>query len=206
MERIKKIANIVILIILLPILFVSAVILINSYIYPDKIPSFFGWKPFIVLSGSMANEISVGDLVIVKETNHMGKGDIIAFREEDMVITHRIVDIIEKDNTKKYITKGDNNSAQDGNYVLPEQVEGVYQFKVNGLGNLALFIQTPTGMVVCLSLPILLLIVMQLVDSVRNKKNMREDYKKEKELEEEIRRLKEQNEKLSKENKDNVGN
>ena len=49
MQIFKRIISIVVIIILLPILFVSATILIDSYAHPDKVPSFFGWKPFIVL-------------------------------------------------------------------------------------------------------------------------------------------------------------
>ena len=133
MQKFKKIISIVILLVLIPILFMSMVILINSYTHPNKIPSFFGWKPFIVLSGSMETQISVGDVVIVKEvdTNTLKKGDIIAFNENNIVITHRINEVIYEDGKTKYITKGDNNNTQDSGYVTPEQVEGVFQFKIS---------------------------------------------------------------------------
>ena len=65
----KKILSIICIIILLPVLFVNAVILINSWVHPNEIPSFFGWKPFIVLSGSMESEIYSGDIVVVKEVD-----------------------------------------------------------------------------------------------------------------------------------------
>jgi len=58
MQKAKKILSILILIILIPILLISLVILINSYISPNEVPSFFGWKPFIVLSGSMETQNS----------------------------------------------------------------------------------------------------------------------------------------------------
>ena len=57
MKKLKVILSIVAIVILIPILFISGVILINSYIKPNEIPSFFGYKPFIVLSGSMETEI-----------------------------------------------------------------------------------------------------------------------------------------------------
>ena len=143
---------------------VSLVILINSYIKPDEVPSFFGWKPFIVLSDSMETQILSGDVVVVKQinTNTLKEGDIISFKENDIVITHRIVEIINEEGTIKYITKGDNNNVKDTEYVLPEQVEGIYKFKISRLGNLAMFIQTPVGMIVCLSIPILLLMIVEL--------------------------------------------
>ena len=197
MQKVKKILSIIVLIILLPVLIVNAVILINSIRNPEEIPSFFGWKPFIVLSGSMEAEICTGDLVIVKEVapSILKKQDIIAFKEDEIVITHRIVDIIEENGIKKYITKGDNNNTQDKGYVVDEQVEGLYQFKITGLGNLAVFIQTPIGMVVSLSIPVLLLILVQMSE---NKKMQNEKNQKEKNLEKEIEKLKKEKEELMK--------
>ena len=200
MQKIKKILTILILLILIPILFVSGVILMNSYVHPDEVPSFFGWKPFIVLSGSMETQISVGDLVIVKEvdTSILKKGDIIAFKENDIVITHRIDDIITEDGTVKYITKGDNNNIRDEGTVLPEQVEGIFICNISGLGNLAIFIQTPMGMIVSLSIPVILLIIIGIMDSKKTNKIINEKLDKQKEMEEEIQRLKKQNEELKK--------
>ena len=170
MQKLKRILSIIALIILIPILIISGVILINSYVHPDEVPSFFGWKPFIVLSGSMETQISVGDIVVVKEvaTNTLKKGDIIAFKSNDIVITHRIDDIIVEDGKTKYITKGDNNNSRDEGTVLPEQIEGVFKCNIPRLGNLAIFIQTPIGMIVCLSVPIILLIIIGMIDSKKN--------------------------------------
>lgn len=200
MQKAKKILSIIILIILIPILLISLVILINSYIRPNEIPSFLGWKPFIVLSGSMESQIYAGDIAIVKQvdTNTLKKGDIIAFKENDIVITHRIDEVIQEDETTKYITKGDNNNTQDSGYVLPEQVEGKFEFKIARLGNLAMFIQTPLGMIVCLSIPILILIVIQINDSKKDKEQLMQKVNKQKEMEEEIEKLKKQNEELMK--------
>lgn len=200
MGKLKKVVSILILIILLPILFVNGVILVNSFIHPDEIPSFFGWKPFIVLSGSMETEIYAGDVAVVKETDisSLKKGDIIAFKSGDIVITHRIYDIIQEDGETKYITKGDNNNAEDNGYVLPEQIEGIYQFKISRLGNLAMFVQTPVGMIVCLSIPFIILVLLQVVDSKRNQKYIEEKGNKQKIMEEEIERLKKENEELMK--------
>lgn len=202
MEKPKKFLSIVVLIILIPILFVNGVILINAFIHPDEIPSFFGWKPFIVLSGSMETEIYAGDVAVVKEvdTTTLKIGDIIAFKSGDIVITHRICDIVQEDGKTKYITKGDNNNTEDNGYVLPEQIEGIYQFKIDGLGNLAMFVQTPVGMIVCLSIPFIVLVLVQISDSRKNQKYMEEKGSKQKSMEEEIERLKKENEELMKKN------
>ncbi len=197
----KKVISIIIIVILLPILFVNSVIIINSIMNPDKIPSFFGWKPFIVLSGSMESEIFPGDLAIVKdvETKELKVNDVIAFRSEDLVVTHRIVEIKNENGAIKYKTKGDNNNSQDVGDVLPEQVEGLYKFKISKMGNLAMFMQTPTGIISCLSIPLLLLVLLHMKEIKEDRKYINEKVNKQKQMEKEIEELKKKNEELQKE-------
>jgi len=197
----KKAISIIIIVILLPILFVNSVIIINSIMNPDKIPSFFGWKPFIVLSGSMESEIFPGDLAIVKDVGTKGLkvNDVIAFRSEDIVVTHRIVEIKNENGTIKYKTKGDNNNSQDVGDVLPEQVEGLYKFKISKMGNLAMFMQTPTGIISCLSIPLLLLVLLHMKEIKEDRKYINEKVNKQKQMEKEIEELKKKNEELQKE-------
>lgn len=200
MQKIKKAISIIVILILLPILLMSIVILVDSYTHPNEVPSFFGWKPFIVLSGSMETQISAGDIVVVKEidTKELKKGDIIAFKDGNIVITHRIEEVTEIDGKTQYITKGDNNNTQDIGYVSPEQIEGVFKFKVSRLGNLAMFIQTPLGMIVCLSIPIIIIILLQTTDSKKEKEELIAKLNKQSKMEEEIEKLKKQNEELMK--------
>ena len=195
MRIVKKILTSIILIILCSILFVSGVILINSYAKPNEVPSFFGWKPFIVLSGSMETQILPGDVVVVKEIDakKLKENDIIAFKDDDnIVITHRIIEIIKDENgNTKYKTKGDNNNDEDDRFVRPEQIEGIYKFRIGKLGNLALFVQTPVGMVICISIPLILLLLLQWKESLKEGKVKKDTQK-------EIEELRKQNEELRK--------
>jgi len=197
----RKVLSIIVIIIFLPIVFVNGVILINSIIHPDEIPSFFGWKPFIVLSGSMETEIYAGDMAVVKEVKaeNLKENDVIAFKTGDIVVTHRIVEVINDEGQVKYKTKGDNNNTEDIGYVLPSQVEGLYKFKIRNLGNLAMFIQTPAGMIACFSIPLLLLVLLHMKESEEDKKYIREKANKQKEMEKQIEELKRKNEELEKE-------
>ncbi len=195
MRIVKKILTSIIMIILCSILFVSGVILINSYAKPNEVPSFFGWKPFIVLSGSMETQILPGDIVVVKEIDakKLKENDIIAFKYDDnIVITHRIIEIIKDENgNTKYKTKGDNNNDEDDGFVRPEQIEGIYKFRIGKLGNLALFMQTPVGMVICISIPLILLLLLQWKESLKEGKVKKDTQK-------EIEELRKQNEELRK--------
>lgn len=150
----KKASNwitIAIISILLPILVLNISIIIQSATNKDEVPSVFGYKPFIVLSGSMESEIMTGDLVIVKETNpeKLKEEDIIAFRDaQDTVTTHRIIDIVYKDGEKYFVTKGDNNDSQDQNLVELTDVEGIYQFRIPGAGNIFNSLAKPTTIII----------------------------------------------------------
>lgn len=153
--------GIILCLILIPILIVNVTIIIQSYSKPDKIPGFMGYKPFIVLSGSMEPEFYAGDVVIVKEVSPetLKKADIIAFREGEAVITHRIYDIKEIDGQRLFTTKGDNNNVDDGNAILGNLIEGMYLKKVSGLGNIAMFMQTTAGMIVFIMIPLMIFVV-----------------------------------------------
>ncbi len=193
-KKVEKILCIIIIIILLPILIVSGVILIDSFMHPDEVPSFFGWKPFIVLSDTMEPNINSGDLVIVKETDvsNIKKNDIIAFKENDIVITHRINDIKYDKNEKIYITKGDNNDIEDKGYITENQIEGIYKFNIGRIGNFAIFIQTPLGMLIALSIPAILFLIIKMSETINTKKNIKEDEEIKEKAEEENVQLKEE--------------
>ena len=137
-------------------------------------------------------------LMAETETQNLKKGDIIAFKEGDIVITHRIDEVVIEEGNVKYITKGDNNNTQDVGYVLPEQVEGVYQFKVARLGNLAMFIQTPLGMIVCLSIPVIIIVLLQAANSKKEREELIAKLNNQNKMEKEIEKLKKQNEELMK--------
>ena len=195
MEKFVKVVTIIVLVILIPIIFVNGVIIADSVIHPDEVPSFFGWKPFIVLSGSMETEIMTGDLVVTKEinTSKLKEGDVIAFKKDGYVTTHRIKSIENVDGETRYITKGDNNNVEDEGYVTQDMVEGIFKSKITGLGNLAMFVQTPSGMVIALSIPLILLILVQVSDGRNDRKNL---IKKQDDMEKELQRLKQENEDL----------
>ena len=106
----------------------NVTLVVKSYINPDKVPDFFGIKPFIVLTGSMEKEISGGDLVVTRtiDPTTLKVGDIISYKIEDSVITHRIVELTENDSQPAFITKDDANNVADTDPVDHSQVEGKY--------------------------------------------------------------------------------
>ena len=147
----------------------------------DEIPSFFGWKPFIVLSGSMETSIYTGDLVVVKEIDAsvLKKDDIIAFRNEtDTVTTHRIVDSINQNGNICFRTKGDNNNTEDAELVQSKDIEGKYIFKISGLGNILMMLKEPkTLAIILLAILVIGLIWINILDKIENKQIKKEKKK-----------------------------
>ncbi len=71
--------------------------------------NFFGYTFFDVSTGSMANEINIDDVIIVKITKDVKEQDIITYKVGKDFITHRIVKM-EQD---VIVTKGDANNTSD---------------------------------------------------------------------------------------------
>ena len=63
------IIGIILCVILIPIIVVNIVLIVNTYIHPDKIPGVFGYRPVIVLSGSMEPEFMIGDLIFIQDVD-----------------------------------------------------------------------------------------------------------------------------------------
>ena len=166
--------TLIVLLILIPILVINMIIIYKANKYPNDIPGIFGYKPLIVMSGSMETSIYTGDLIFIKEINPemLKVGDVIAFREDtDYVTTHRIVDIKEIDGEKYFETKGDNNNAADQNLVEFNRVEGAYVYRIKGLGNVLAFLQKPLGLaVVLLSVLIIGLITFSISGKISSRK------------------------------------
>ena len=96
----------------------------------------FPIKPIGVATGSMKPEISVGDVVVMREINpeNLKVGDIIGYKLNETTIVHRIVNISRNTDLSLVITtKGDNNRFEDTDPVRAEQVVGKVMFKVKYL-------------------------------------------------------------------------
>ena len=84
-----------------------------------------GYRPVVVLSGSMEPTYPVGSVIYYKTAEYadISVGDAITFGiGEGSLATHRV---IEKDDTnQEFRTKGDNNPTEDPNPVIYANVAG----------------------------------------------------------------------------------
>lgn len=180
-HKILTVIGTILCFILTPILIINITLIIKSYTNQDEIPSVGGVFPLIVLTDSMAPEILGGDLIICHtvEEDNIKEGDIIAFFDPagngTSIVTHRVTEVTEQDGELAFKTKGDANNAEDKLLVPADDVAGVYQNRIPGAGNIAMFMQTTTGLVVCVVLPIILLIAYDMVRRRMYEKSKKED-------------------------------
>ena len=132
----------------------NVTIIVKGTLHPETPPTVLGVAPMVVLSGSMsgtaADHIEVGDLIFTTkpDTEALQVGDVVAFKDGNVVVTHRIVAVTADESGKKqFITKGDANNTEDP-AIYPESVIGVYRGRIPKLGDFALFLQKPLGMAV----------------------------------------------------------
>lgn len=186
-------------IILIPMLIINIYIMIQSKTNQDKVPSVFGIKPFIVLSGSMEDEIYKGDLIFTKnvEPSRLKVNDVIAFRDsENTVTTHRIIDLVVEDGQTYFITKGDNNNTQDQNLVSFKDVEGIYITRIPGIGSIMNSLSEPTTIIILLLGITLIFIIGFMISNKKQREQERKEFLEYKIAKEEQARQKEEKKKI----------
>ncbi len=123
-----------------------------KYIKHEKDIDILGFRPYMVATGSMEPKYSVGDVIIIKQTpkEKIKVGDIINYISENEAntITHRVVNIVEKDGQVYYKTKGDNNNSEDPGLIRYDKVQGVLIFKISKLGTIITKLLTGTGITI----------------------------------------------------------
>lgn len=168
----NKIFNIILCIIILPIVFMNIVLFVKSVIIKDSVPSFLGYKFFVVLTGSMEDTLNQGDFIVTKEiqADTLQVGDIISFKESSTIITHRITKIAKENGTLVFTTKGDHNNIEDSNKVSQESIEGKLIFKIPFMGKILTFFQSIWGIIILILIPEISLLISYKKEEISNRK------------------------------------
>ena len=181
-NRALTILGICICAVLIPILICNIILIIKGYINPYEVPSINGYKPMMVLTDSMSPTIKSGDLIIIKEVDPktLEVGDIITFFDPagngQTTVTHTVKSISVENEKLMFETKGDNNNTPDRLLVEAEAVIGIYQFRIPIVANIAIYMQTVPGLIICIFVPLSALV---LYDYVRRRNYEKQnDFKK----------------------------
>ena len=110
------------------ILFLIVLVILVSGIFNNRL--------IAIASGSMNPTYNRGDAVLVEyiKPSELRKGDILVFQHENIIITHRIVDIKKKKGIYYYTTKGDANNSPDSFISTSENVIGKVDYVVKYIG------------------------------------------------------------------------
>lgn len=211
MEKVSKqnkmnalnIIGLVLIVVFLPIIIINMVLVIKSAIRPEQIPMVFSVAPLIVESDSMTIDKKNGtgafnknDLIFIKKVDPetLEVGDIITYIMDDgAVVTHRVYAILDEEGNKiskdgelAVETKGDFNSPAII-VIKHSQIVGKYFGRLANIGGIAMFIQTPTGILILLGIPFAIVFIVDLIQRNKNKDNAAQ---KTAELEAELAKLK----------------
>ena len=144
----------------------------------NVMPMPFGWGMSVVISGSMEPELSVNDLVIVREQAAYKTGDVVVYQSNQVLVIHRIIsmdgDIV--------ITQGDANDVADAP-ISVSAIKGREVAHIPFVGAVIRFLKTPVGSVLLL----LAAIVLFELPYLQKRKKAEKDMEK---IKEEIRKLK----------------
>ena len=181
-HRIWTVVGVVLCIVLIPVLIINCTLIVKSYTDKNSVPSVGGIFPMIILTDSMYPEFESGDLIVCKKADpeNIKVGDIICFTDPagngTTTVTHRVAEITTDENGDLvWKTKGDANNSEDAVVVPAENLIGVYQRSFSGLGNVAMFMQTTQGLIICVVCPIILLVLYDVIRRKLYEKNKKKD-------------------------------
>ncbi|MBM7553664.1 signal peptidase I SipW [Thalassobacillus pellis] len=161
MKIVKKTLNYIATTLLAILLLFMVFMVISSKASPEG-PNILGYQLKTVLSGSMEPGIKTGSIIAVEpldNVNTIKKGDVITYKEEDYLVTHRVTEVVSNEGQTLFRTKGDNNDAEDLNPVMAENVVAQYTgFTVPYVGYFIEYAKSKTGSALLLLIPGLLLL------------------------------------------------
>jgi len=139
-----------------------------------------GYKIFIIASGSMEPAITIGSLAVVQPEVEYYPGQVISYyktfegdtftnntqeKSNEIIVTHRIVGMLNQQGELFYRTKGDVNLEPDNDLVPHSRVIGRVIIVIPVIGYLFVLPQTKIGfyLLVCMTIGWLCLIFIKML-------------------------------------------
>ncbi len=104
----------------------SVPLVIVTAIVVSLVAGIFNYQIIAIGSNSMAPLYERGDAVLLQKLSpqEVQLGDILVFKRNGLTVTHRVVNIVEKDGTLRFETRGDANEESDIDLVPESEVVG----------------------------------------------------------------------------------
>ena len=172
----QKILSRVVNVVLILAIILAAVSTYVSYVSTsgNGVPSIFGIRVLSIQTESMYPTLLPGDLIFdvaVKDASELQVGDIITYwtviNGERVLNTHTVHEIYDGGDYRIFGTKGDNNTAADPLTVHESEIVGKYAFRIGGLGKVFDYLQTSTGFLIVVVVPVFIFFLYYLVQFFR---------------------------------------
>lgn len=172
----RKVLNTIINVVLVIAIIVAGVATYVSFVSSSGqgAPNIFGLRLLSIQTNSMADTLMPGDLVVstgVKDPADLRPGDIITYwtviNGERVLNTHRIINIYDGGDYLIFETQGDNNTTVDPLTVHESEIIGKYSFHISGVGKVFDYLQTPTGFLIVVVVPVFIFFIYHLVQFFR---------------------------------------
>ena len=173
----QKIASRIINAVLVVAIILAAISTYVSYVSTSGsgVPSILGLQMLSIQTESMYPVLKPGDLIFdvaVKDPSKLKVGDIITYwtniNGERALNTHTIYEIYDGGTHLIFATKGENNNAADPLTVHESKIVGKYTgIKFGGLGKAFDYLQTSTGFLVVVVIPVFIFFLYYLVQFFR---------------------------------------
>ena len=172
----RRILNTVINVLLVIAIIVAAICTYVSFVSSsgNGVPSIFGLQMFSIQTESMYPVLKPGDLIFDKAVSDpatLQKGDIITYwtviNGERVLNTHEIFEIYDGGDYRIFATKGKNNNSVDSLTVHESEVVGKYWFRVGGVGKVFDYLQTSTGFLIVVVIPVFIFFLFHLIQFFR---------------------------------------
>lgn len=134
-------------------------------------PIIAGFRPVIVLSGSMIPSYPVGCITYYHscDFSDLTVGDAVTYKAGDSLVTHRIVKVNGLSGT--VVTKGDNNTTEDPETVEASQIAGkALKFRIPWAGYFVSYGKTP----VAIAIMVQIMIISYIIEKLYNRKKRSE--------------------------------
>ena len=174
-KKVNKVLNTVINVLLIIAIVLAVICTYVSFVTSsgDGVPSIFGLRLLSIQTNSMYPTIEHGDLIISTKVDpaDLRPEDIITYwtviNGEKVLNTHRIETIYDGGGFLIFETKGDANTLVDPLTVHENNLIGQYRFRIRGLGKVFDYLQTSTGFLLVVVLPVFIFFIYHLVQFFR---------------------------------------
>ena len=172
----KKALNTIINVVLIVAIVFAVIATYVSFVSTSGsgVPGILGLRLFSIQTDSMEPTLYPGDLAVgtaIKDKGELRPGDIITYwtniNGERVLNTHRIVEVYDGGGYWIFQTKGDNNTIEDPLTVSEREVEAIYRFRIPGVGKVFDYLQTSTGFLLVVVLPVFVFFIYHLIQFFR---------------------------------------